>query len=161
MEEDTNTLTTFRVNGDELITEEGSVVLEKKITENTDNDITIATNTNKQSDEPKQLEQEATLLDSMDLLSQEAAVDEFLAGDAKNEFSDDMLMMANVGNEEDAIDFKQDNELEGCEQLVQNVFQTTSTSNKELIKELKRRAASYNKRPHWWLLKSLRKRSLK
>lgn len=158
MAEDADALT-LRKNGEDFITEEGTV-LDKKIKNIADSDITTETNTSKQDDEPKQLQQKAAVLDNMDLLSQEAAVDEFLAGDTKNEFSDDMLM-ANIGNEEDAIDFKQDNELEGCEQLVQNVFEGCSVSNKELIKELKRRAASYNKHPHWWLLKSLRKRSIK
>lgn len=154
MAEETSTLA-FRANGDDVIAQ--GTDLTSKITEEImDNDITNEKNTNKHGDEPKQ----STILDNMDLLSQEAAVEEFLAGDSKNEFSDEMLM-SNIGNEEDAIDFKQDNELEGCEQLVQNVFENCSVSNKELIRELKRRAASYNKRPHWWLLKSLRKRSIK
>lgn len=156
MAEEATTLT-LKMNGDNVITE--NIVSEKEtVTEKMNCDITNETNTNKQSDEPKQ-ELPATL-DNMDLLSQEAAVDKFLAGDSKHEFSDEMLM-SNIGNEEEAIDFKQDNELEGCEQLVQNVFEGCSVSNKEVIKELKRRAASYNKRPHWWLLKTLRKRSIK
>lgn len=157
MAETSDTLT-VRANGDDFSTQGNAP--EKEITEIADSDITNETNTNKQSDKPKQSQQEVAANDNLDLLSQEAAVDEFLAGDSKNEFSEELLM-SNMGNEEDAIDFKQDNELEGCEQLVQNVFEGCSVSNKELIRELKRRAASYNKRPHWWLLKSLRKRSIK
>lgn len=149
----------FRANGDDITTQ-GTDSTKEIIEEIVDNDITNETNTNKQGDEPNEMQQEPVVLDNLDLLSQEAAVDEFLAGDPKDDFSDEILM-SNIGNEEDAIDFKQDNELEGCEQLVQNVLQDCSASNKELIRELKRRAASYNKRPHWWLLKSLRKRSIK
>lgn len=160
MAEESVTLALQR-NSEEMAAE-GSDLTKEGTEEILANDITnaVETNTNKQSDEPKQTPQQAASLDSMDLLSQEAAVDEFLAGDPKNEFSDEMLM-SNIANEEDAIDFKQDNELEGCEQLAQNVFQGGSVSNKEVIRELKRRAASYNKRPHWWLLRSLRKRSIK
>lgn len=159
MAESTNTLTIHASVND--VTAPGNDT-EKEILEKiANNDITNETNTNKPSVEPKQSQQqEVSMLDNMDLLSQEAAVDKFLAGDSKNEFSEDILM-STIGNEDDAIDFKQENELEGCEQLVQNVFESCSVSNKELIRELKRRAASYNKRPHWWLLKSLRKRSIK
>lgn len=153
MAEETASLT-FRANGDGVSTDP---IASEEVEKIADSDITIVASTNKQGDEPTA----AASLDSMDLLSQEAAVEEFLAGDPKGEeFSEEMLM-SNIGNEEDAVDFKQDNELEGCEQLAQNVFQDCSVSNKEVIRELKRRAASYNKRPHWWLLKSLKKRSIK
>lgn len=123
--------------------------------DNSDGDITGNDGAGRPGDEPR-----APDLDSLDLLSQEAAVDEFLAGDSKG---DEILMLAegNVANEEDAIDFKQDNELEGCEQLVRDAFADRADEKRRMIRELKRRAESYNRRPHWWLLRSLKRRSIK
>lgn len=126
-----------------------------------DNDITSATetNTNKQGDEPKQADSECVPLDSMDLLSQEAAVEKFLAGDAKNEFSDELLL-STIDNDEEGIDFKQENELVDCEQLTKTDFEECGPSS-VIVEEPKRKPASYDRGARWWLLRSLKKRRFK
>lgn len=69
-----------------------------------DNDITRETTTNSRhrGDEP---DSGGAPLESLDILSQEAAVDEFLAGDDRGDFCDEIM----VPNVEEGIDFKQEN----------------------------------------------------
>ncbi|XP_044269517.1 uncharacterized protein LOC123014450 isoform X1 [Tribolium madens] len=77
---------------------------------NTNNDITeIATNTNKPEDEPEMTG------------TQEDAVEKFLAGESKNDFTDDLLL-ENIESENDGIEFKSDNVIMDCPEIEKSEF---------------------------------------
>lgn len=116
-----------------------------------DNDITreTTTNTANRGDEP---DSRAATLENLDILSQEAAVDEFLAGDERGDFCDEIM----VPNIEEGIDFKQENVLTDVAM--------TETDFPEIVaprRAVRRRRVPFTRTWRYRFVRSLKRRGMR
>lgn len=97
----------------------------------------------------------------MDVFAQEDAVENFLAGDGKDEFNNELLL-SHVDDENDDIEFKRENILE-CGNLEENVANCELNGNAETeaSKEEKNVTVDFKRYRRNSLANALKKRSIR